>query len=50
MRKVIIYDETKKIRKLLLGLARHIGNCGQAIFHHKMNLKYVNYCVAGLKR
>ena len=36
MRKMIIYDETKKISKLLLGLAHHIGNCGQAIFPHKM--------------
>ena len=37
MRKMIIYDETKKkIKKLLLGLAHHIGNCGQAIFPHKM--------------
>ena len=34
MRKMIIYDETKK--KLLLGLAHHIGNSGQAIFPHKM--------------
>lgn len=26
----------QKNSKLLLGLAHHIGNCGQAIFPHKM--------------